>query len=82
MGVNFLQALTAPEYCKALEQSDALALNRIGYCENKFVLPLDKVLDTGERVERRTPAPNCLVQQFFFCMYNRKIHIFLLVNKM
>ena len=67
MGVNFLQALTAPEYCKALEQSDALALNRIGYCENKFVLPLGKVVDTGARVEKRTPAPHFLVQQFFGC---------------
>ena len=65
MGVNFLQALTAPEYCKALEQSDALALNRIGYCENKFVLPLGKVVDTGARAEKRTPAPHFLVQQFF-----------------
>ena len=64
-GGNFLQALTALEYCKALEQSEALALNRIDYFENNFVLPLGKVVDTGGRVKRRTPAPHCLVQQFF-----------------
>ena len=34
--VNFLQALMAPEYWEALEQSEALTLNRIGYCKNIF----------------------------------------------
>ena len=33
---NVLQALMAPEYWEALEQIEALDLNRIGYCENTF----------------------------------------------
>ena len=65
-GGRFLTSLDGSRYCKALEQSEALALNRIDYCENKFVLPLGKVVDTGKRAERRTPVPHCLVQQFLF----------------
>ena len=33
---NYLQALVAPECCEALEESEVLTLNDIGYYENTF----------------------------------------------
>ena len=33
---NVFQALVAPEHWKALEQNEALSLNRMGYCGNTF----------------------------------------------
>ena len=41
---NFLLALVALEYWEALEQSEVLILNEIGYCRNAFVTSKNKLL--------------------------------------